>query len=41
VVQQFIPAERRGGPVPFGQVVEIAADAPAYDRLAGWQGRKP
>jgi uncharacterized protein (TIGR03086 family) len=41
VVQQFIPADRRGGPVPFGPVVEVAADAPAYDQLAAWQGRRP
>ncbi|TDU87783.1 uncharacterized protein (TIGR03086 family) [Kribbella voronezhensis] len=41
LVQQFIPAEPRGGHVPFGPVVEVADDAPAYDRLVAWEGRKP
>jgi uncharacterized protein (TIGR03086 family) len=41
LVQQFIPAEPRGGHVPFGPVVEVAADAPPYDRLVAWEGRKP
>lgn len=41
LVQQALPAERRGGPIPFGPVVEVPADAPAYDRLVGWQGRQP
>lgn len=26
---------------PFGDVVAVAHDAPAYDRLAGWMGRDP
>lgn len=37
----FLPAEPRGGPIPFGPVVEVPADAPAYDRLLGWMGRDP
>jgi uncharacterized protein (TIGR03086 family) len=41
LVQQFIPAEPRGGHVPFGPVVQAADDAPAYDRLVAWEGRKP
>lgn len=41
LVQQFIPAEQRGGPIPFGPVVEVSADAPAYDRLVAWNGRQP
>jgi len=41
LVQQFVPAEGRGGHIPFGPVVPVADDAPAYDRLAGWQGRQP
>ncbi|MDX6259131.1 MAG: hypothetical protein QOH84_819 [Kribbellaceae bacterium] len=41
VVQQAVPADRRGGPVPFGPVIDIPADAPPYDRLAAWQGRQP
>jgi len=34
-----IPREREG--IPFGPVVDVAADAPAYDRLVGWYGRSP
>jgi len=30
-----------GAGVPFGAVVEVPADAPAYDRLVGWLGRDP
>ncbi|MFI6675866.1 TIGR03086 family metal-binding protein [Kribbella sp. NPDC050470] len=41
LVQQFIPADTRGGHVPFGPVVPVADDASPYDRLAGWQGRQP
>ncbi|MEU4392860.1 TIGR03086 family metal-binding protein [Kribbella sp. NPDC023855] len=41
LAQQFIPAAQRGGPIPFGPVVEVAADAPAYDRLVAWVGRQP
>ncbi len=40
-VRRFLPAEPRGGPVPFGAVVDVAPDAPAYDRLVGWMGRDP
>lgn len=36
-----IPAGMRGGPVPFGPVVETPDDAPAYDRLVAWCGRDP
>lgn len=36
-----IPAEARGGPVPFGPVVEVAEDAPVIDQLIGWVGRRP
>ena len=36
-----LPAEPRGGPIPFGPVVDVADDAPAYDQLAGWVGRDP
>jgi uncharacterized protein (TIGR03086 family) len=41
LVHQFLPAEPRGGHVPFGPVVPVADDASPYDRLAGWQGRQP
>jgi uncharacterized protein (TIGR03086 family) len=35
-----IPAERRGGPIPFGPVVEPAPDAGPTERLANWSGRR-
>ena len=41
LVKQFIPAEPRGGHVPFGPVIEVAPDAPAYDQLVAWEGRRP
>ncbi len=40
-VRQFLPAEPRGGRVPFAPVVQVAADAPAYDQLVAWMGRDP
>lgn len=40
-VRAQIPAETRGGEIPFGPVVDVPEDAPAYDRLAGWEGRDP
>lgn len=40
VAAQFIPAEIRGDDnVPFGPVVESAADAGPTERLANWNGR--
>jgi uncharacterized protein (TIGR03086 family) len=41
LVRQFIPAEPRGGHVPFGPVVPVADDASPYDQFVAWQGRKP
>lgn len=41
VAHQMVPAEGRAEPLPFGPVVEVADDAPAYDRLAGYMGRRP
>lgn len=41
MVRQFIPADQRGGHVPFGAVVPVADDASPYDQLAAWQGRQP
>lgn len=41
MARQFIPAEYRGGEIPFGRVVAVPADAPAYSQLAGWMGREP
>ncbi|WP_329136827.1 TIGR03086 family metal-binding protein [Streptomyces sp. NBC_01476] len=40
-MKRAVPAENRGGPVPFGPVVEVPDDAPAIDRLVGWYGRRP
>lgn len=36
-----IPAEPRGGQVPFGPVVEVAEDAGPYEQLVAWAGRDP
>lgn len=36
-----IPAEPRGGFIPFGPVVPVPEDGPAYQRLLGWTGRDP
>lgn len=35
-----VPAEGRGEEMPFDPVVEVSADAPLVDQLAGWLGRK-
>jgi uncharacterized protein (TIGR03086 family) len=39
--RRFVPADRRGGPVPFGPVVDAPAEAGPYARLAAWLGRQP
>lgn len=39
--QRFVPAEPRGGRIPFGPVVPVPADAGPYARLAGHLGRTP
>lgn len=41
MIRQFVPAEQRGGPIPFAPVVDVPADAPVFDQLAGWMGRNP
>jgi uncharacterized protein (TIGR03086 family) len=41
VAHAVLPPEPRGGEMPFGPVIPVADDAPAYDRLAGYLGRKP
>src|SRR5579862_1060288 len=41
VAQRILPAEPRGGEVPFGPVVEVPPDAGVYARLAAWLGRQP
>ncbi|WP_222272327.1 TIGR03086 family metal-binding protein [Modestobacter marinus] len=38
---RILPADVRGGPVPFGPVVPVPDDAPLVDRLVAWQGRDP
>ncbi len=35
-----LPADRRGGPVPFSDVVESAPDAGPTERLANWSGHR-
>lgn len=39
VAEAVLPAEYRGGPVPFGAVQPAPAGADAYTRLAAWLGR--
>ncbi|MFI0714421.1 TIGR03086 family metal-binding protein [Streptomyces inhibens] len=39
-MRRAVPAEPRGGQVPFAAVVDVAADAPDIDRLVAWYGRK-
>jgi uncharacterized protein (TIGR03086 family) len=41
MARRFVPADPRGGEVPFAPVVPVADDAPPYERLAGWMGRDP
>ncbi len=42
-VTPLLPDQLRGpdGQSPFGPIVEVPADAPAADRLAGFLGRRP
>ncbi|WP_304452792.1 TIGR03086 family metal-binding protein [Nocardiopsis sp. YSL2] len=40
-MRRAVPAQPRGGQVPFGPVVEVSEDAPDIDRLVGWYGRDP
>ena len=39
ITRAFIPAEQRGGAVPFGPVVEPRPEAGPTERLANWSGR--
>ncbi|MFD7257631.1 TIGR03086 family metal-binding protein [Streptomyces sp. NPDC059874] len=41
VMIRTLPAETRGGRIPYGEVVPVPADAPALDRLVAWSGRRP
>jgi uncharacterized protein (TIGR03086 family) len=36
-----VPAEPRGGPIPFAPPVELASSGGTYERLAAWLGRDP
>ncbi len=40
VVQQMVPADGRGGDMPFEAVVEVPTTASVYDRLAAYLGRQ-
>ena len=39
--RRFLPAQPRGGPIPFEAPVEVADDAPVHERLVAWLGRDP
>lgn len=41
MARQFVPAQVRGGRVPFGPVVTADPDAGPYVQLAAWLGRDP
>ncbi|MFE2874208.1 TIGR03086 family metal-binding protein [Streptomyces roseus] len=41
VVRRALPAESRGGRIPFAEVVTVDPGAPAIDRLVAWAGRRP
>jgi uncharacterized protein (TIGR03086 family) len=38
---EFVPAEPRGGHVPYGPVVAVDRGAGPYEQLAAWLGRDP
>ena len=38
--EAMLPAEPRGGEIPFAPVVAVPEDAPVADRLAGYMGRR-
>jgi uncharacterized protein (TIGR03086 family) len=39
--RRVLPPDARGADVPFGPVVQVAADAGVYAQLAAWLGRQP
>ena len=39
--RHVLPAEGRGGRIPFAPAVPVAADAPLIEQLVAWQGRDP
>ena len=40
-IRQGMPPERGGFADPFGEVVDVPADAPLIERLVAWTGRRP
>ncbi len=41
VARRILPAEPRGGEVPFGPVIPAPPDAGGCAQLAAWLGRQP
>lgn len=41
IAQRVLPRDERPPQVPFKAVVEVPANAPVYDRLAAYLGRRP
>ncbi|MER7342399.1 TIGR03086 family metal-binding protein [Streptomyces sp. NPDC000075] len=41
VVRRALPAETRGGRIPFAEAVAVDPGARAIDRLVAWAGRRP
>lgn len=39
IMQRFLSADQRGGPVPFAPAIEPRPDAGPTERLANWSGR--
>jgi hypothetical protein len=39
--RQMLQPQFRGDGKAFGEEIPVPADAPAYERLAGWFGRDP
>ena len=39
--ERTLPPQYRGEGMSFGEIVPVAADAPAIDRLVGFMGREP
>lgn len=40
-VRERLPLEWRDSPPPYGEAVDVPADAPLIDRLVAWNGRRP
>jgi uncharacterized protein (TIGR03086 family) len=41
IANEMIPPAPRGGEMPFEAIVRVPKNAPAYDRLAAYTGRRP